>query len=58
MAEVLFSVNVTATVAGSESSSDEPAEMEAPAEGKWCRRPLDDFPSLGIFVGGELDEEA
>jgi len=52
-------VKATATVAGSESSSDGPVEaMEAPAEGKWCRRPLDNFPSLGIFAGSELNEEA
>ena len=31
---------------------------ETPAEGERCRRPIDGLPRLGIFAGGELDEEA
>src|SRR5258705_10741474 len=32
--------------------------LEAPADSEWCRRPLYGLPRLGIFAGGELDEEA
>ena len=32
--------------------------LEAPVDGERCWRPLDDLPRLGIFAGGEFDEEA